>query len=80
MKKREQSIRKNPPSYKSATWSCGSCNPDFLVCILQAPGRRAGVKDRVIAPNGTKSWGARQPQGLSAGGRGWAQSWGGRVS
>lgn len=38
MKKQEQSIRKNPPSYKSATWSCccGSGSPDFLVCFLQA--------------------------------------------
>lgn len=38
MKKQEESIRKNPPSYKSATWSCccGSGSPDFLVCFLQA--------------------------------------------
>lgn len=35
------SKKKNLLGYKSATWSCGSGSPDFLVCFLQAGGRGA---------------------------------------
>lgn len=59
--------KKNPPSYKSATWSCCCCcgggggRPDFLARGLRPGGGRRGARQRVSGSQGAPRGGRGTP-------------------